>query len=999
MALQKQSLEITFAAGLDTKTDPNWVQPSKFLSLSNTVFRTGQGLTKRNGFGDLTTLPNSAGTTLTTLNDNLIATGSILQAYSANTASWLNQGLIQPVNLFTKALVRNSTSQTSVDSAISSNLVCTVYMDTALPYYQITDNGTGQTIVGRTALPATAHSPRVVVLGAYFVITFIATVAGTPHLQYIAIPVTTPATPGTATDISTQVKSLTTGYDGYVYNNTLFIAWNGSDGGGAVRLSTLSSSLIVGAPKVYATQNGDLISVTIDATNNIIYTTWWDSGTGNGKTAAVTNSLATVLAPTLVIAATAGLSHVTSIAKNGTATILYDIQNNYTYAAIRTDFIRKVSITQSGSVSSTTIVSRALALAGKPFYDDAGDSYVLAAYSSSFQPSYFLIDFNGNVICKVAYSNGGGYISAQVLPSASVISSSVFSPYLFRDNLVSVNKTQGAVDTGGIYTQTGINLAEFRINTSAQYSSEIAKSLHLTGGFLWQYDTVKPVEHSFHIWPEDVQVTTSAVGGNITAQQYYYIFCYEWTDAVGNLHRSAPSLPAGIVTAGATSTNTINVPTLRLTYKDGQNPVRLVGYRWSVAQQTYYQFTSISAPVLNNKTVDSIAVVDTLADSAILGNTLLYTTGAVVENIAAPACAASTMFHSRLFVLDAEDRNLIWYSKQVLDSTPIEMSDLFTIYVAPTIGAQGSTGVITALSAMDDKLIIFKESSIYYLTGNGPDNTGANNDFSEPIYITGTAGCTNPDSIVVMPMGIMFQSDKGIWLLGRDLSTKYIGADVEIYNDDTVVSALAVPGSNEVRFSLASGTVLMYDYYYAQWGTFDNVPAVSSTLYNGVHTYLNSLGQIRHETPGLYLDGSSPVLVKFTTSWLRLTGLQGFQRAYHFYLLSNYLSPYKMNVQVSYDYSNAISQSTVLTPSNVTPLWGSDALWGSGEAWGGTGNIDQRRVFLNQQKCQSMQITITEIFDASKGMPAGAGFAMSGINLLIGVKSNAPKLAASKSAG
>lgn len=1001
MALQKQSINVNFAQGLDLKTDSKQVDMSKFLGLSNAVFGSGGALNKRNGFGDLTTLPNSAGTTITTLNDNLVATGSILQAYSMSTQSWLNRGTIQPVAIDTQPLVRNSTSQVSPDIAISeSGLVCTVYVDSGIAYYQVTDNRTGQMVVSRTALPSTATNPRVFQLGRYFIITFGATVSGSPHLRYMAIPLTMPASPLAATDISVQISAITGAYDAYVSGNNLFIALNGSDGGGALRIHRLSSSLIVSAATVVAGRRADLLSVTTDDTISpqTVWVSWWDTTANHGYTMQLTNTLVQTLAPTQIITATDSCQ-ITSKAKNGTVFVAYQVINTYSYNSVRTDYINTVSCTSTGTVSSTVTILRGVGLQSKLFSDNSGTLYMLAVQQSAFQNTYFLIDYSGNVVAKLAYSNGGGYASSFVLSNVIALDDNYYVSYLFKDLLVSANKFTGADTAGGIYTQTGINMAKLAINTSAQYSAEIAGSLHLTGGLLWQYDSVKPVELGFNIWPEDIEVNTSTTGGLLTAQQYYYKVTYEWTDAQGQLHRSAPSLAAGIVTTGATSSNTLEIPTYRQTYKTGQNPVRIVVYRWSTAQQNYFQVSSITSPTLNNTAVDSVTYVDILADDAILGNTLLYTTGDVVENIAPPSASVSTLYKSRLMLVDSENKNLIWYSKQVIQSTPIEMSDLFTIYVAPTAGAQGSTGDITALSAMDDKLIIFKNDAIYYITGTGPDNTGANNDFSEPTYITGTVGCIEPKSIVFMPLGIMFQSDKGIWLLGRDLSTKYIGADVETFNSSPIVAALAIPGTNEVRISLKSGEVLMYDYYYNQWGTFTNIPATSATLYQGRHTYLNSLGQIRQETPGLYIDGSSPVLVSFTTAWIKLTGLQGYQRAYFFYLLSEYISPYKMNIQISYDYKVAVSQTVVLTPENISSTWGSDALWGSGSTWGGSDSIDQRRVFLDKQKCQSVQISLTEIFDSSQGVAAGAGFSMSGINFIIGGKDIKPKVSAGQNAG
>ena len=244
---------------------------------------------------------------------------------------------------------------------------------------------------------------------------------------------------------------------------------------------------------------------------------------------------------------------------------------------------------------------------------------------------------------------------------------------------------------------------------------------------------------------------------------------------------SNPTANAGPVTSDTIETvsvcsATLNVPTLRLTYKTA-NPVLVEAYRWSEAQQEYFKIGDLE----NDPTRDYVTFTDGNADSVILGNELIYTTGGVIEDIAPPPTDSLFLFDSRLWLIDSEDRNLLWYSKQVIENTPVEMSDLFTIYVAPTISAQGSTGDMKCLSAMDDKLIIFKENAIYYINGSGPDNTGANSTYSQPTFITSTVGCSNQQSIVFMQDGLMFQSDKGIWLLNRGLGTLYIGAPVEAF--------------------------------------------------------------------------------------------------------------------------------------------------------------------------------------------------------------------------
>lgn len=1008
MALQKQGINISFGQGLDTKTDPFQVQAGKMLALSNTIFTTGGSLVKRNGFPKLTELPNTEQTTLTTSNSNLVATGSDLYAFSPETNQWLNQGLVQPLELSTVPLVRTSTSQSSVDAAIAaSGLVCLVYFDNSIPYYKVSDSVTGQQIVAPTALPATAHGMRVFILGRYFLITFTATVSGIPHLQYLAIPVASPSTVASPVDISTTVISVTDRYDAMVANNTLYISWINSNPN-TVSTKFITSSLIVSsaADTLYSgiVTGNNRVSVTVDIsqTTAVIWTTIFNESSTSIDTFALDHTLQSVLGVTNVVMGVT-CPEITSIATGMVLTVYYEVYNTIYSGNYQTDYTSTNTVSQSGTIGTPTVVLRSVGIASKAFlWQDT--QYLLLTYGQrslnpdvlSFQPTYFLSDGAGNIIMKFAYSNGPGYLTS-ILPSVSLIGNDISIPYLVADLLVPVNKAMGAATAAGILTQFGINLATFQINTVNQHSAEIAGCLFLTGGFLWQYDGVKPVELGFQVWPEGINGGMSGSGGLITAQDYFYVFTYEWTDAQGNLHRSAPSVPFELIASTGTSSATLTVPTLRLTYKTNPNPVRIVGYRWSTAQQIFYQFTSISSPVINDPTVDFVTVTDTLADSAILGNTILYTTGGVLEHIAPPACSALALYKSRLMLLNAEDKNQVWFSNQVIENTTVEMSDGLTLYVAPTTGAQGSTGNLTAISAMDDKFIPFKKDALYYITGTGPDITGANNDFSDPIFISGTVGCANQNSIVLQPEGLMFQSDKGIWMLGRDLSTQYIGAPVESFNNNLIKSSLTIPGTNQVRFTLNNSTTLMFDYYYQQWGTFTGIPGLSSTLYNGAHTFLNADGLVLQETPGTYLDNSTPVLMSFTTAWIKLTNLQGFQRAYWLFLLGNYLTPHKLVVQLKYDYNPGVWQQTIISPTNFSPVYGADPLYGSGSPYGGANSLEQWRIFLDRQKCQAIQLSIEEVFDNTKGVVAGAGFTLSGMNMTIGAKLGFPKVAASES--
>ncbi len=255
--------------------------------------------------------------------------------------------------------------------------------------------------------------------------------------------------------------------------------------------------------------------------------------------------------------------------------------------------------------------------------------------------------------------------------------------------------------------------------------------------------------------------------------------------------------------------------------------------------------------------------------------------------------------------------------------------------------------------------------------------------------------------------------------MGRNLETSYIGNPVEDSTiGATVNSASNIPATNQVRFTMSSGVTLMYDYFFEQWGTFTNVPAISSTIYQGMHTLLSPYNTIQQETSGQYLDNSNPVLMAFKSAWFNMTGLQGYQRAYFFYLIGQYVTPHKLQLSIGYDYSPGPSQSTLISPTNFAGVYGGPAIdpgdgtnyaspygqdttYGSAAYVDGTarGAVEQWRVFLDKQRCQSFQISLQEVYDPSFGIPPGEGLTLSGINLVYGAKKGFRPISAANSIG
>lgn len=979
MAIQKQNINISFVQGIDTKTDPNQVVAGKLIAAQNVVFTETMAFNKRNGYQKLAQIDD--GLALATFKNELVAfDGTTLQSYSPSTETTINKGNITSVDLQVSSVFKGPGAQTAQDSAFHpSGLYLYVFVTDGTAQYLVVSSETGNQVIPTTNIGANAIYSKAYALGNYLIITYVDT--GTNSLRYIAIATATLEI-FTAADISNLVDPTNRYYDAAILNDYLYISYNASDVGGAVRTTYLDQFLNQGPNNTQSSQQAsNSILVTVDSTDLTVWVTYYD---GSDIKYFVLNaiSLSSVLTPT-TIATLPNILNLTGYVDDGSGVLYYQTQNTYSYSSVRTDFISSVTYTSAGAVGTSSVFLRSVGIISKCF-NYLGMQYFLVAYNGSLQPTYFLVNQLGVVVAKLAYTNGGGYGTNGLVTNVNAISDTEFQlSYLFKDLVTT--------QSGNVYTQTGVNSVVFDFESNNSYQSvDAGNNLNINGGFLWAYDGYSPVEQNFHLFPEDLGYTSSSASTGLFAGSYSYIALYEWTDNQGNTHRSGYGTPLSVVNSFATSGISVNVPTLRLTEKEAPRQPIITLYRTAptIATGIYYKVSSVSNPTLSSTAIDSVKITDNLQDAVIVGNELLYTTGGVVQDSGGPPASGMTFFKNRLMLIDSENKDQEWYSKQVIQNTPVEMSDLFTQFIDPRFGP------LTAIAVMDDKQILFKENAIFYQVGNGPDNTGANNDFSEAIFITSVVGCTNYRSIVLTPEGLMFKTNKGIWMLSRGLGISYIGAPVEDYNSFEVTSAELIPNSTQVRFTLSNKIVLVYDYYVQQWATFNNHNAADAIIFNDLYTYVTPNGTIVQETPNQYSDNGQPILMSLKTSWISMAGFQGFQRAYSLFLKAKFLSPHLLKVSIAYDFDVNATQSTIIDVSSklLNTNYGSDPYWGSTQYWGGVSpQTEQYEISLDRQKCQAIQVTIEEVLDTSNPV-FGPGLTLEALGLVIGVKSTYPRL-------
>lgn len=669
---------------------------------------------------------------------------------------------------------------------------------------------------------------------------------------------------------------------------------------------------------------------------------------------------------------------ITNVAAGATFTTTAAIST--TSGARSTSLIRMNTLTAGGSVGTAAYYTSSLGLSSRAFLY-GGIAHVGCAYEHEVQPTNFLTslyDVNGSAtntprahyVARIASNYGGGLPTKSTLSSVNTTSTANYLTAVLTRN-ISIEKTSSNNSYANWFN--GVAASSVNLAPSQVGKQELGENLHVASGSLMMYDGTSVVEHGFHMFPDVSLVKDNGTGspGRVGAGLYGYAVCYAWQDAQGQIHRSAPSLINTVSIAADNSTAQLSISYLAVTQK---NDVYLEVYRTLANGSVFFRvdtaYYGVSAAYPFNNLINggSLVFLDYTNDSEISGNQQLYTTGEV-ENIVSPSPTSLSLFKNRLLVVPADDKTTDWYSKQVIPGSPVELSDSFVQ------NTDQATGSIVGCAQLDDKWIIFKGKNVFYVVGSGPAASGANNDFSDPVLIATDVGLVDSASIVVMPLGVMFKSDKGVYLLDRAFQVQYIGAKVENYNSYTVVNATLLAKVNQVRFLLSSGEAIVFDYFVSEWTVFTNHAAVDAMISGTTYYHLKSNGVLMAETDGVYSDNGSFISMKLRTGWIQLAGLQGFQRIWKHMLLGDYISAHQLQVQFAYDFNSSIAQTVTISPTGLVPY--------------------EYGIQPARQKCTSVQLTIQDVYTNT----IGESYSLSNIAFEVGVKKGLNKLPAAQSYG
>lgn len=957
MPLQRQNVPVQFQ-GIDTKTDEKSLPLGKLVTLQNMTFEELGKIKKKVGASTLGTTVASGGTAIsdpvrvTTYKDELVLiTKTRLYSYLESTSEWKDQGPIGTVALSSEQVFNNIENQANVDSATLSGVTVYAWEEGTDVRGAVIDESTGAVILNDIQVAGSSYRPKCIADATNGYINIFYT-QGT-DLRRIQLD---PASPySLANDIQVLNADLVSnGYYEVIINSsgsislfyqqfsTNYLMETFAGAGAQATAQRIGSETLTGPISAYRAESGG---------NHYTYLTYVGTS-GNVRCATFNSYLYNFSGTTALgtVESSPGTVHnITNIGNATTSYVFYSITNASTYYYK----VRANTFTFAGTAGTAGNYYLGSGLASRAFYDDDSNIYVCLAHESALQPTYFLSRYSTNsegfVVGVFAKDIAGG------LTSKDNSIGHVLSLGSNKYRLANIIKTKLVSEDGETFGLDTVQHTTFEFsNTESSLPLEINDNLIIPSAIPFTYCGSYIVEFGFTLYPENLSAADSTASPAIGAGTRSYVAVFEWYDSKGVRHQSAPSVPLQHTVAAGDQT-TITVPTLKHTLKNrtDNSDISIAIYRTKDAGTVYYRVSDITDPVTNNTKLNSVPFVDDQTDTDIETNEILYTQGGALENIHIGAANVIGTYKNRGIFVQCETVSDVNYSK--------EAANLEAIHFNPALrfSIKDANRSVQAVIEMDEKMVLFTDQDIYIQVGQGPTDSGTLNDYQTPQKVAGDVGSPYPQSVVLMPQGVMFKSNKGYYLLDRGLSVQYIGSGVEDFNSLSVTGAVLMKDENQVRFTHSDGSCLSYDYLVGQWSEFTDYDAISCAVWGDNFVYVDSTGEVFKENDATYLVDSAALLGKLKTGWIKVAGLKGLKRVYAILFTGKYYSAHGLTVKLYYDYSTTATDTFTYT---------------------GTSSWD----FEIRPTVQQVEAIQIEVIETNSGPTDGASFDITGITLVCG---------------
>lgn len=987
--LNWQTLQLSLAGGLDTKEDARASDPRQLDVARDVQYDELGGVQQRPPFGAVLgggqifgggTLANCR--RVEAYGDELVLfTDTQVFSWNAQLSKWVARGTHLAVSVDEQQVFGTTGDQVEADRAELNGTIVYVWTEGAQVFAAASDKVTGSVLQQPIAVPSATGHAKVIALSTKILL-FAESASGTMTVRAIdpANPkaaitgggtiVTASASPALKYDVA-KLPGRDSAFGAIHSNANTYIVFTVSSA-----LSILTSakaractgSIAVSpvpatngpAQVIRVSAGGSLRGDVIDTTS--LADTNADQVIADGITTGIVTarhrSVADALGFRCVVfcgsqgasGSTSGRSFVASVWSSGVISLAVGFVPHLEVASKAFDY--------NGSVYVWMVFAKQSIVA------DAG-----APFGSQFrdvQNTYFLYRDDGLLCAKAAPGTAGGYPTSMsfglTLPEVSAVSPTKY---------VWCGLRRRRADVGSFGHRVFAERAPVDISFSfdaneARRSALIGQTMYIAGGEVLTYDGVRLVECGFHVFPW-VFTGTAGAGGSLAAGVYSYKETWRYQNAKSETERSTTATVLNVTTGASGSVSFTPLCSLTVTHKTEVRPTDEM-WRTKVAPNGDVPFFLVSSndPALsaganrhivnNHATGDVAPFQDVLSDADIADRETNPENGAVLEYLAPPGASIIFATDTRVFLAGVAGRpDEVWYSRLRGDNEVASFHDGNVIPI-PHDG-----GRITALAYLNETLIVFRESAVYALPGVGFGNLGnadGSQNFGPANRLSSDVGAASMESVVLTPMGLLFKSRKGWYLLDRSWSARYVGAPVAAFDGDAVRAAHVVEGQHQVRI-LTDARMLVWDYHavsevaplgkWAEWTVADGVHA---TIWQGQHVYLTATGPRVEST----LQATAPDYGEdVETAWVKMQDLQGAARVRAIQILGELRSSHLVRVRVARDYQY---------DDTGAPLWFDDAIFDlspPGEPVPIVGSAMQLRAQLSSSDVQAIKVRITPV--------------------------------------
>lgn len=373
----------------------------------------------------------------------------------------------------------------------------------------------------------------------------------------------------------------------------------------------------------------------------------------------------------------------------------------------------------------------------------------------------------------------------------------------------------------------------------------------------------------------------------------------------------------------------------------------------------------------------------------------IYTAGGELENSAAPPSRTLEIYRDRALALSGYD-NKLYYTKPRVAGRGLEWCQGAQYFELPDDGM--------GVASNETCFLVFTKRGVYAIEGYGPSATGLPaNAFGTLQLITNQLGLYEVNSCKTTPVGVIFRTSQGWWLIDRALALSQIGDDISgmVALADQTLSIEVDAKFACVKIAMALGGIgnvahKIYNYWYdsKRWSTdafTDGFIYRDAMIASDVYFLLNGQDVLARSSPAYgvsWVDGQSDLRghgPEIQTGWVTVANIAMLKRIWRVIAVVENLTPglttnagVRLDVWADWDDTAPI----------LTQIWSADAI--------GTG-VQTLRAHLPVQKMKAIRMSLSST-PGNIGQNNNPGYNFIGLGFMIGVKNRTSTEPATRSA-